>query len=111
MPDAVIADFRESHPIITSGLDQATIFLILISLIALIVGAIGVAMAMHAHLQQKMDNIAVMKSIGATSREIIRIYSLQTLLLGLAGGLVGIAAGRGIEQIFPHLINRIFELK
>ena len=93
------------------GLDRSTIFLSLVSLIAMIVGALGVAMAMHAHLQQKMDNIAVMKSLGATSREIIGIYTLQTLLLGLAGGLVGVAVGRAMEEVFPHLINRIFELK
>lgn len=110
LPQAMIADFRESHPIITSGLDQATTFLSLISLIAMIVGAIGVAMAMHAHLQQKMDHIAVMKSLGATSKEIIRIYSIQTLMLGIAGGLAGVAAGRGVEQIFPLLIKKYFDV-
>lgn len=110
LPDANIADFRESHPIITDGLDQATTFLSLISLIALIVGAIGVAMAMHAHLQQKMDHIAVMKSLGATSGEIIRIYTLQTLMLGLMGGLAGVAVGRGVEEVFPLLITRYLSL-
>ncbi|MGH9558638.1 MAG: ABC transporter permease, partial [Bryobacteraceae bacterium] len=108
LPDAMVADFRQSNPIVTLGLDRATTFLSLISLIALIVGAIGVAMAMHAHLQQKMDNVAVMKSMGATSREVIRIYALQTLMLGVAGGLVGIAVGRGVEQIFPLLIQKYF---
>ncbi|HWZ32960.1 MAG TPA: FtsX-like permease family protein [Bryobacteraceae bacterium] len=110
LPDAVIADFRQSHPIITNGLDQATTFLSLISLIAMIVGAIGVAMAMHAHLQQKMDHIAVMKSLGATSGEIIRIFSIQTLMLGLAGGLAGVAVGRAVEQVFPLLIKKYFDL-
>jgi len=110
LPDAMIADFRESHPIITNGLDQATTFLSLISLIALIVGAIGVAMAMHAHLQQKMDHIAVMKSMGATSNEIIRIYTLQTLLLGVVGGLAGVAVGRAVEEVFPMLIRKYFSL-
>ncbi len=96
LPESMVADFRQSHPIITNGLDRATVFLSLVSLIALIVGAIGVGMAMHAHLQQKMDNIAVMKSMGATSGEIIRIYTLQTLMLGVAGrarGSVGGARG------------------
>src|SRR5262249_15146459 len=79
--------------------------------IALIVGAIGVAMAMHAHLQQKMDNIAVMKSLGGTSGEIIRIYTLQTLMLGLLGGIAGIIIGRIVEEVFPLLINKIFEIK
>ncbi len=106
----MVVDFRQSSPIITNGLDQATTFLSLVSLIALIVGAIGVAMAMHAHLQQKMDNIAVMKALGGTSIEIIRIYMLQTLMLGLMGGLAGVAVGRGVEQVFPLLIKKYFDV-
>ena len=110
LPEAVIADFSQSHPLITSGLDRATVFLSLVSLIALIVGAIGVGMAMHAHLQQKMDHIAVMKSLGGTSGEIIRIYTIQTLMLGLVGGVGGVLVGRGVEQVFPLLINKLFAI-
>ena len=110
LPDSLVVDFRESNPIITNGLDQATTFLSLVSLIALIVGAIGVAMAMHAHLQQKMDHIAVMKSLGGTSIEIIRIYLIQTLMLGFVGGLAGVAVGRAVEQVFPYLIKRYFSV-
>ena len=111
LPEARVIDSRESNPLITRGLDQATTFLSLISLIALIVGAIGVAVAMYAHLQQKMDNIAVMKSLGATSGEIIRIYTIQTLMLGLLGGLAGVLLGRAVEEVFPSLVNKIFEIK
>lgn len=110
LPESTVADFSQSHPIITAGLNRATTFLSLVSLIALIVGAIGVGMAMHAHLQQKMDNIAVMKSLGATSGEIIRIFTIQTLMLGLAGGLGGVLVGRGVEQVFPALINKLFAI-
>jgi len=110
LPESLVADFRQSHPIITNGLDRATVFLSLVSLIALIVGAIGVGMAMHAHLQQKMDNIAVMKSIGATSNEIIRIYTLQTLMLGVLGGLAGVIVGRGVEEVLPRLITKFFSV-
>jgi putative ABC transport system permease protein len=111
LPESRVIDSRESNPLITRGLDQATTFLSLISLIALIVGSIGVGMAMYAHLQQKMDNIAVMKSLGATSGEIIRIYTLQTLLLGLVGGIAGVLLGRAVEEVFPSLINKIFEIQ
>jgi putative ABC transport system permease protein len=110
LPESLVADFRQSHPIITNGLDRATVFLSLVSLIALIVGAIGVGMAMHAHLQQKMDNIAVMKSIGASSNEIIRIYTLQTLMLGVLGGVAGVIVGRGVEEILPRLITKFFSV-
>jgi putative ABC transport system permease protein len=110
LPEALIADFRESNPIITRGLDRATTFLSLVSLIAMIVGALGVAMAMHAHLQQKMDNIAVMKSLGAASRDVIGIYAIQTLMLGALGGIAGVLVGKLVEQTFPILIARFFQM-
>jgi putative ABC transport system permease protein len=55
----------------------------LICLVAMVLGAIGVAMAMRAHLQQRIEILAIMKSIGARSADILRIYLLQTLLLGV----------------------------
>lgn len=110
-PEAQIADYRETHPAITQGLDRATTFLSLVSLITLIVGALGVASAMNAHLQQKMDSIAIMKCIGARSSQIMRIYVIQTMALGLAGGVLGIGAGLAIQRVFPLLLARYFELQ
>jgi putative ABC transport system permease protein len=109
-PDAQVIDFRETHPIITRGLDRSTMFLSMVSLIALIVGALGVATAMHSHLQQKMDSIAVMKCLGARSTQIIRIYLIQTLGLGLAGGVLGVALGAVVQLAFPVLISRYFQI-
>lgn len=110
-PEAQVIDFRETHPTITRGLDRATTFLSLVSLIALIVGALGVATAMHSHLQQKMDSIAILKCLGARSHQIIRIYVAQTLALGLAGGLAGIALGLAVQRVFPNLIARYFQMR
>jgi putative ABC transport system permease protein len=109
-PEATIADYRETHPIITRGLDRSTTFLSLIGLIALVIGAMGVASAMHGHLQQKLDSIAVMKCMGARSAQIIRIYTAQTLILGLGGGLIGVAFGVGVAAAFPSLIAKYFSM-
>ena len=105
-PDAVIADYRETHPLITRGLNNATTFLSLVSLIALVVGALGVAMAMQSHLQQKMDAIAVMKSLGGRSSQILQIYLLQALLLALAGGAIGLLLGAGDIQRRQGLLEK-----
>ena len=110
-PEALIADYTESHPIITRSLGRATMFLSLVSLITLIVGAIGVASAVHAHIQQRMDSIAIMKCIGARSRELMRIYVIQTVALGLAGGLLGVMFGFAIQRVFPQFIARYFQLQ
>jgi putative ABC transport system permease protein len=110
-PEGLIADYRETHPIITRGLDRSTTFLSLISLIALIVGALGVATAMHAHLQQKMDTIAILKCLGARSAQVLKIYLAQTLALGLAGGVLGVAFGTLVQRAFPALISRFFPIE
>jgi putative ABC transport system permease protein len=107
----LIADYRETHPLITRGLDRATTFLSLVSLVSLIVGALGVATAMHSHLQQRMDSIAVMKCLGARSSQIIRIYLLQTLMLGLAGALLGALLGLAVQAAFPSLLARYFPVR
>ena len=105
-----ISDYRQGSPVVGRAIDNTTTFLSLISLIALIVGSLGVAMAMYSHLQQRMDTIAVMKAVGARSKQVMQIYLLQTLWLGLAGGLLGIAAGAAVQRSFPWLIHRVFAL-
>ena len=110
-PEARVATANETHPAITRALERSTTFLSLVSLIALIVGALGVATAIHAHLQQRLDTIAIMKCIGARSSQIIRIYTLETAMLGLAGGLAGIVVGAGVQWVFPMLLSRYFEFE
>ena len=109
-PEGMVTDFTQTHPLIEQGLDRATTFLSLVSLIALIVGALGVSMAMQAHLQQRMDSIAVMKCLGARSGQIMKIYVLQTIGLGLAGGVLGVVAGSAVQAAFPLLIARYFHI-
>ncbi len=105
-----LSDYREGSPVVGKALDNTTTFLSLVSLIALIVGSLGVAMAMYSHLQQHMDTIAVMKALGASANQIMKIYLLQTLWLGLAGGVLGVAIGALVQKSFPWLIERVFAL-
>jgi len=107
---SLIADYTQAHPLIEQGLRQSTIFLSLVSLVALVIGALGVATAIQAHLQQKMDSIAVMKCLGARSSQILRIYLIQTIGLGLAGSVLGIAFGTFVQTMFPIFLSGYFHL-
>ena len=107
LPDAQVMDFREGNPGLSQGLDNSTAILSLICLVAMVLGAIGVAMAMHAHLEQRMDMLAILKAVGAGSGDLLRIFLLQTLGLGLAGGLVGVAAGVGVMAALPAVFGNL----
>ncbi len=107
LPDAQVMDYREGNPALTQGLDHATAILSLICLVAMVLGAIGVAMAMHAHLEQRMDMLAILKAVGAGSADLLRIFLLQTLGLGLAGGVLGVAAGVGVMAALPAVFGTL----
>jgi putative ABC transport system permease protein len=110
LPEAQVTDFREANPALVNGLHRATAMLTLVSLVTMVLSAIGVAMAMHAHLQQRLETIAIMKALGARSSQVMRIYLLQTLFLGTAGALLGIAAGSAVARAFPVLLERLISL-
>jgi putative ABC transport system permease protein len=107
LPDAQVMDFQEGNPALSRGLDNATSILSLICLVAMVLGAIGVAMAMHAHLEQRMDMLAILKALGAGSADLLRIFLLQTLGLGLAGGVLGVAAGVGVMAALPAVFGKL----
>ncbi len=107
LPDAQVMDFKEGNPALSQGLDNATAILSLICLVAMVLGAIGVAMAMHAHLEQRMDMLAILKALGARSADLLRIFLLQTLGLGLLGGLVGVTAGVAVMAMLPAVFGKL----
>jgi putative ABC transport system permease protein len=110
LPDTEVIDYREGNRALTRGLDNATAILSLICLVAMVLGAIGVAMAMHAHLEQRMDMLAILKAMGAGSSDLLRIFLLQTLGLGLAGGLIGVATGVGVMAALPAAFGKLLPM-
>jgi putative ABC transport system permease protein len=110
LPEAQVTDYREANPALVHGLERSTAMLTLVSLVTMVLSAIGVAMAMHAHLQQRLETIAIMKALGARSSQVMRIYLLQTLFLGAVGALLGVAAGFGVARAFPILLERLVSL-
>ena len=70
--------------------DRAENYLSLVGLVIVILGGIAVSSVTRVFILQKIRSIAVLKCVGARSRQIIDVYLLQVLALGLAGSLLGV---------------------
>lgn len=79
-------------------------FLGLGGFIALLLGAVGVASAIHAHVEQKLEIVAVLRALGASSRQALAIYLLQAGAMGLAGSLAGALTGMAVTLLLPHVV-------
>ncbi len=101
---ARVSSYRDAQPQLKQSLEQLTRYLGLIGLTALFVGGLGVATSVHAFVREKLNTIAILKTVGAESPTIIRTYGLQAIILGLVGSLVGLMLGVLFHQGLPWMI-------
>jgi putative ABC transport system permease protein len=73
-----------------------SLFLGAIALISLVVGGIGIMNIMLVSVTERTREIGIRKAVGARRRDILRQFLGEALLLGVLGGLAGVAAGIGV---------------
>jgi putative ABC transport system permease protein len=61
-----------------------------------------VANTMSIAVRERRTEIAVLKTLGFTSRQVMALVIAESLLIGLLGGLVGIGGSQGIMWVFSH---------
>jgi len=82
-----------------SLLTMLSAFLLLITLIASFVGAIGVANTMFMGVLERTKEIGVLKAVGATRRDIMSIFLIESMIIGLVGGILGLFIAISILQV------------
>ncbi len=73
--------------------------------IGLIVAAIGLINTMTISLLQRTNEIGIMRAIGATPRDIVKLFLGESVIIGILGGIVGIGLGVGFAEFFNWLLN------
>ena len=74
-----------------------------IGAIALVVGGVGIVNVMMLTVTERVKEIGVMKAVGATKQDIQLIFMLESGLLGLVSGLIGVTIGAGIAMLISSL--------
>jgi len=88
----------------TESVARLADFLSVIGLIALLLGGIGVASGVNAFVSAKIDTVAVLRCLGATSRQVLALYVVQSAAMGLVGAMAGTLLGVAIQFLLPGVI-------
>lgn len=88
--------------------DLFAVFGVAVSLISLVVGAIGIANIMLVSVAERQREIGVMMAVGAKRQQVLAIFLSEALLLGLVGSSVGLALGVTIGWVAVDLMDMTF---
>ena len=81
-------------------------FTSLVGFLALFLGAVGVASAMHVFIRQRLATVAVLRCLGASARTSFAIYLVQGIGLGVVGSLLGVLLGLSLQFTLPILLQK-----
>ncbi|MCU0401136.1 MAG: ABC transporter permease [Algoriphagus sp.] len=76
-------------------------FLSLVAFIALLLGCVGVASAVNVFVKEKLASVAVLRCLGVASLDVLLIYLIEIVIMGLFGALIGSVLGTLLQFILP----------
>lgn len=95
----------EAEFTLTQAVEQLRDFLSVIGLVALLLGGIGVASGVNAFVLRKIDTVAVLRCLGATSGQVLGVYVLQALAMGVVGAAAGAVLGVALQWGLPRVLG------
>jgi len=90
--------------------DQIELFLRIVGLLALFIGGIGIINTMQVLLRRRQVEIAMLKTTGYRQVDLYTLFGLEAALLGIIGGIVGMAAGVGASYLVRSVVEKAFFL-
>lgn len=97
--DFTVIEFAVIQQQITSVVQTISLFLAAIAAVSLIVGAVGIANTMFMSVMERTRQIGLLKALGATDGEVMKLFLMESGLFGFVGGVIGIITGVLISVI------------
>jgi putative ABC transport system permease protein len=96
-----VTTVAEAEDSATRSINQLSRFIGIVGLIALLLGGVGVASGVRAYVSRKIDTVAILRCLGASSEQVLAMYVAQAAVMGLLGAIVGAALGVAIQFGLP----------
>lgn len=104
---------RSAKQIIENMENQGRIFTLLLAVIggiSLLVGGIGVMNVMLVSVTERRKEIGIRKAVGGKNSEIQALFLVESILLSLVGGVLGIVTGLMVTSIIAHFSHWPFSI-
>ena len=98
-------DRRKAAPGVENFVKHLSTFLVLVGLAGLAVGGVGVSAAVRAYLDEKVEVIATLRTLGARRGTILQVYLMQIGVLAALGILLGLALGALVPVLAGPLLQ------
>lgn len=85
-------------------MEKVSKFLLALAGITLAVGCFGVVNTMLSSVHERIKDIGIMRAVGASRNQIIRIFLYEAIIIGVAGGFLGYVVGTLLAYIVGPLI-------
>ena len=89
----------------TEAIKQLSQFIGIVGLVALLLGGVGVASGVRAFVARKIDTVAILRCLGASSGQVLAMYVAQAAAMGLIGSIAGAALGVAVQFGLPSVFK------
>ena len=97
--DFTIRSQQELSTMLTSTTDMMTVLLAAVAGISLLVGGIGIMNIMYVSVMERTREIGLRMSIGAKGIDILAQFLIESILISVTGGLIGVVFGVGAALV------------
>jgi putative ABC transport system permease protein len=104
-----IEGIRDARPEIKAALERSEKFLSLAALASVVLAAAAIALAVRRFTQRHLDGCAVMRSLGASQKQLFYLYLYYFIVLGVIASSIGCLIGFAAQEILTHWLTGIVE--
>ena len=129
LPDGLVDDWTQEHESMlenarvrvqtvksyqeemSEAFGNLTRYLGLVGLAALMLGSIGVAAGVRVFVREKLEVVALLRSIGASPSDVVAIYTSLAIALGLAAGVLGLVLCLPLLWLLPEVLGDLLPVE